>query len=291
MSAPSPTSSATSASASAARARRVLLVGGAVALQAGVHRLPERPVEAGRVLRRVREDAGVDVPGRVERLPDRTHLAVHHPARAEQVRPGLGLRERHRGVAEQRRVVVDAGARLVQHAAVPVVGELVQAQVGHQDRGVADLADEVAQGHVEHAVGVIGPGAARVLLLVLGHAEDHQPAHAVLDRVDRRLDQRFLRVLDDAGHAADRHRLADALADEHRQHEIARAHLHLADQPAQRGRAAQPARARRRERRQAGQTHSPSVVRRPAASANAPRLPSAARSLAPNPPLAQTSPP
>ena len=65
----------------------------------------------------------------------------------------VGLRPRHLGVALQRRVVVDAAVG-VQDAAVAVVGELVQAQVGHDDEVVADLGPHVADGDLQDAVRV-----------------------------------------------------------------------------------------------------------------------------------------
>ena len=80
------------------------------------------------------------------------------------MRAGFGLRQRHRAVPLQGRVVVDL-RRLVEHAAVPVVGELVQAQVGHQHGVVAELVVQPAQRHVQHAVRVVGARAARVLVL------------------------------------------------------------------------------------------------------------------------------
>ena len=71
---------------------------------------------------------------------------------------GGGLRERHRAVALQRRVVVHAAA-VVEDAAVAVVGELVQAQVGHQHEVVADGVAHGPQRDVEDAVGVVRAGA------------------------------------------------------------------------------------------------------------------------------------
>ena len=115
--------------------RRVHLVGPAVALERRLDGLAERPVERGRVLGGVGQDARCrSKPGVVERVADGADLAVHHPARPEHVGAGVGLRERHGDVADERRVVVDdARRRPVQHAAVAVVGELVEAEVGHDD--------------------------------------------------------------------------------------------------------------------------------------------------------------
>ena len=71
--------------------------------------------------------------GPVQRAADGTHLAVLHPRRRDDVSPGIGLRDGHRGVPGQRRVVVDLPARR-ERTAVPVVGVLAQAQVRHQHR-------------------------------------------------------------------------------------------------------------------------------------------------------------
>ena len=80
-------------------------------------------------------------------------LAVHHPAQADHVGAGRRLGQGHLGVPDQRRVVVD-GAAGGEHAAVAVVGELVEAQVGLHDERVAHLGDGVGDGEVEDAVRV-----------------------------------------------------------------------------------------------------------------------------------------
>src|SRR5436309_907955 len=59
-------------------------------------------------------------------------------------------------------VVVDGPVRS-QHAAVPMVGVLVEAKVGHEDELVADLVAEVTQGDLHDAVGVPRFGALGVL--------------------------------------------------------------------------------------------------------------------------------
>ena len=111
-------------------------------LQRRLHRLAERPVEGRGVLRARRPRiADVGVPGRVQRGADRADLAVHHAARADHVR------RRPRPARPPSRRTAPSVASLStrpsgrQHAAVPVVGELVQAQVGHDHDVVADLGD------------------------------------------------------------------------------------------------------------------------------------------------------
>ena len=153
--------------------------------------------------------------------------------------PASRLRHGHLGVDREGGVVVDAAA-LVEHAAVAVVGELVEAGVGHDDGGVADLGADVAQRHVEHAVRVDARAPLRVA--AGGHPEEHQPADARGDRLGGRLAQRLAGVLHDARHGRDRHRLVDALPDEQGQHELAGPQVGLGDQPSHRGRGAQPPR-------------------------------------------------
>ena len=177
------------------------------------------------------------VPGGVERLADDGDLAVHHPAGADHVDAGRGLRERHVGVRRQRLVVVDLAVGREQ-AAVAVVGELVEAEVGHHRELVAHLGDHVGDREVEHAGRVDAAGAGGVL--VLGDAEEHHAAEAELGRLGDRPLERVAGVLDDARHRGDRSRLGEALADEDRQDQRAGHHVGLGDHPAQRRGAPQP---------------------------------------------------
>ena len=64
------------------------------------------------------------------------------------------------GVDLQRGVVVDV-AVLVEHAAVAVVGVLVDAQVGDQHDVVADVAAQVGERELHDAVGIEGAAARR----------------------------------------------------------------------------------------------------------------------------------
>jgi hypothetical protein len=113
--------------------------------------LPERAVEGRGVLGGVREDAGIGVAHRVQRGSDHPYLPVHHPGRTQQVRAGRSLGQCHLRVPDQRGIVVH-GSACIQHTAVAVIGELVQAQVGHQHGGVADLGLEVGQGEIQDAI-------------------------------------------------------------------------------------------------------------------------------------------
>jgi hypothetical protein len=134
--------------------RRIHLVPGPVAEpRRALGRLAERTVEGRSELRRVREDPDVEVSRLVERLADRRDLAVHHPARTDQVGASLGLRERDPPVPVERGVVVHAAVRR-EHAAVPVVGVLVEAEVRDDHVLVAELLPQHAQGLLRDAVRV-----------------------------------------------------------------------------------------------------------------------------------------
>ena len=101
-------------------------------------------------------------PAAVEGGPDGRHLAVHHPARRHDVgarrRPGRA----RSAVQLERRVVADLAVG-TEHAAVPVVGVLVEAEVRHQDELVAHRVAHGAQRDLHDAVGV--PGAASLGVL------------------------------------------------------------------------------------------------------------------------------
>ena len=118
----------------------VLLVSPAIATahDLDVDGVPERAVEGRGVLGGVRQDHRVQVPRIVQGAPDGRHLAVHHPGGSGHVRPGPGLGHGGPGVELEGGVVVHR-AMAVQHAAMPVVGVLVDAEVGHEDHLVAHL--------------------------------------------------------------------------------------------------------------------------------------------------------
>ena len=90
-------------------------------------------------------------------------LPVHHPARRDHVGARLGLRQRD-ALVELERGVVQHLAVGAEHAAVPVVGVLVEAEVGHEDELVAHRVAHGAQRDLHDAVGVPGAAALRVLV-------------------------------------------------------------------------------------------------------------------------------
>ena len=141
----------------------------------------------------------------------------------------LGLSQGHGRVPLQRGVVVDS-PRLVEHPAVTMVGELVEAQVRHEHQLVTACRTHSAQREVEDAFGVVRSVAVRVALL--GHPEDHETAEPGVSGLAGGSDERVQGVLDHAGHRRDRDRFARPLTDEDRQHEIGRVQPRLGHQPA-----------------------------------------------------------
>ena len=169
--------------------------------------------------------------------PDGPDLAVHHPRGRHDVGAGVGLRQRRPGVELDGGVVVDVACRR-QHAAVAVVGVLVEAAVGHEHHPVAHLVAQVAQRDLHDAVGVpgLGPGG----VLASRHAEQDHAGHAERGQRRHLLAEALTGVLHDAGQRRDGLRFGDALAHEERGDEVVDAEAGLGHQPAQRRRGAQP---------------------------------------------------
>ncbi len=172
-------------------------------------------------------------PSTVERLADDRDLAVHHPRGGDDVGARACLRDGHRGIQLVGGVVVDPAA-IVEHAAVAVVGELVEAGVGHHHEVVADRLAHRAQGDVEDAVGVDRAAAGRVLVTLARHAEEHDAAETRVDTAPGDVDDARQRVVLHARHRRDRCRGIDPVGDEDGQHEVARVQPRLGDERAQR---------------------------------------------------------
>ena len=166
-------------------------------------------------------------------------LAVHHPRRGAHVDPGIGLGDRDLGIALERGVVVDLTRRR-QQPAVPVVGVLVEAQVGHQHQRVADVVTKLAHGHLDDPVRIRCPGSGGVL--VFGYAEQDHGRHAERRELGHLLAEGLPAVLHDAGQRWDRDRFRDALADEERGDEIIDGESGLGDESTDGRSPAQPPR-------------------------------------------------
>ena len=179
--------------------------------------------------------------------------------------PGLGLGQSDALVELERRVVEDL-ARRAEDAAVPVVGVLVEAEVGHEDELVTHRVAHGAQRDLHDALRV--PRAAPLGVLARRDAEEDEPGHAQRDESFGLDDERVERVLHLTGHGRDRDRPFGSLAHEERGDEVVDPETGLGHQPPQRRRAAQAAqpahgKAARRGRRR-GLGHPPSLrTRRP----------------------------
>src|SRR5699024_5315199 len=127
------------------------------------------------------EDTDITAARFVQRGTDRSDLTVHHAARTEHVGPRSGLRASHLGVTGQGGIVVDV-SRVVEHATVTMVGELVQTGVGRQYRGATEFGPQIAQRDVEDTVLIAAGGAASVPYR--GNAEQHQPTDSGMHCID-----------------------------------------------------------------------------------------------------------
>ena len=225
MSAPCSTSSATSRSASA-DVGRILLVGPAIAAERGGDGLAEGAIERRRVLHGIGEDRHIGGSRCVQRVPDCPDLAVHHAAGSDQMGASCRMQYRHLGVDLDGCVIVDR-TRGSEHAAVSMIGELVETDIRHDQARVADLLAHRPNGCGQDAIRIERPGAARIL--VLGDAEEHDARQPCVGGFHRRLAERIECVLNDAGHGADRARLTQTFRHEHGQDQLARFDAGLAN--------------------------------------------------------------
>ena len=168
--------------------------------------------------------------------------------------PAVGLGHGQLGIERQRGVVVHLAGGFVHDAAVAVVGELVEAAVGHHHHRVADRVPHRGQGPLGDPVGPEGGRAGGVLLLGSGKPEHDDAGHAQPAQPFDLDGQRVHGVLDHAREAtATGARLVDAVGHEQRGNQVVDGEAGLGDQaphgrPARRRRrrvAGNPARARR----------------------------------------------
>ena len=121
-----------------------------------------------------------------------------------------------------------------------MVGELVEAQITHDEQVVTHGVTHGTQPDVEDAVRIERTRTHGVLRL--RHAEQHDACDAGVTRALRLRDERVERVLHDARHRRDRRVLRSVLAHEHRQDEVGRRDDRLGDHVAHHRRRAQPPR-------------------------------------------------
>ena len=132
------------------------------------------------------------------------------------------------GVDLERRVVVDVTS-IIEHTAVPVVGVLVDAQIGVHHDAVTDVTTQVLEGELDDALRIerTAPGG----VLDGRNTEQDDSAHAELGQTDDLFAEAAGALHDVRERQHDRLRLADALAHEQRSDEVGRPHGRFGDQP------------------------------------------------------------
>ena len=174
----------------------------------------------------------------VERRADGRHHAVHHAAGRDDVGPRAGVGHRHPAQDLERRVVVHRA--LAEEAAVPMAGVLAAADVGHEQ--------QLGVSRPEPAERLLDDPVLREVLrpdLVLGRRKpEHQDsADAERDDAVRLAVERVVyREVADSRHRGNRALDAIAVHHEERLNQVGRMKTMFADEPAECGGAAAPAR-------------------------------------------------
>ena len=176
---------------------------------------------------------------------DRLDHAVHHPRGGDHVGPRAGVADRLLGQERQGRVVVDVHppAPLGQRSAVAVVGVLAEAEVGdHEQLGRVPL------GQPDRLLD--DPRLVRrrraVRILVLGNAEQQDRRDAQLGDLGHRLAEAIERELILPRHRRDLAPEVRAVIDEQRVNQVVHRQPMLADEVAEPGVPAEPAKAMER---------------------------------------------
>ena len=129
-----------------------------------------------------------------------------------------------------------------EHTAVAVVGELVEAGVGHDHEVVAHFFAHGGQGPVKDAVGRGSAASGGVLVRIKRDAEEHDPAEPGLDAGDGLATNRVDGVLDNPGQRGDVARCVEPIGHERGQHELAGLQRGLPHESTHRGRIPQTSR-------------------------------------------------
>ncbi len=96
------------------------------------------------------------------------------PLGATMSAPASRLGQGHALIELERGVVVD-GAVAAEHAAVPVIGVLVETEIGDEHHRVAERAAQLRQRHLDDAVAVPGSGSHGIFLV--GDPEQDDPGY------------------------------------------------------------------------------------------------------------------
>ena len=129
---------------------------------------------------------------------------------------GARLGNGHSDIEFQGRVVVHA-ALFIKHAAVTVVGKLIQAGIGHQQDVIAKFFAQQAQRAVEYTFRIPGWGALGIFVFLARDAKQVHAAHAGLIGFADGLNQGFLGVLVYPRHRGNLFRLLNPIGEKHRQ--------------------------------------------------------------------------
>jgi hypothetical protein len=200
-----------------------------------VDRVSKRPVQRARVLRRVRKDRHVEESGIIECGADRSDLAVHHPARGDDVRACRCLGDGGLRVDGKRGVVVDVAGG-VDDSAVPVIGVFVDAQICHQHDLIAVVGCEIGERALNDSVRIESP-TPNCIFVGRDAEEDHRFDAQTNEVVDLGA-QRGSRVLHDARQRLDRLGFVDVLTHEERSNQVIDTKVHLGDERTHRCRTA-----------------------------------------------------
>ena len=144
-------------------------------------------------------------------------LAVHHPGRCHDVGPAWACATATRAYSSSvRSLSTEPSADT--HAAVTMVGVLVEAEVGHENQLVTRLVAQILQGNLHDAIGIPSTRAFGVLLG--GHTEQHHGWYAERGELAGFFAKRVARVLDDTRQRGNGLRFVDPLAYEQGRHQV-----------------------------------------------------------------------
>ena len=178
-------------------------------------RIPERPIVGGGELRRISQNAGVTMTGRVQRPANRTHPAIHHVRRGDQRNPAGGMQNRHSGEDVDCPVVGHIPAILGQETIVTVGGVGIERDVRDHDQLRAG-GPNGPYGPENQPVFIERPGTKRILQLARQTGEKRHGRKAEALEAAAHLDQRSQSMTLHPGHRTDWVGIPPAFTDEKR---------------------------------------------------------------------------